>query len=705
MKKVIPFLILASLSFALAGETIQVGTSSLATATAFNNARKIARTLSDQFVIVYEDLHNNQNAVFYNYSADGQTWMGPQFLDYGHSPALAVSDQDSFYLSYTKSNKDVIKLMVFTFAELANLQNAYDVDIYYGAPGSQHNAPTLDVGPRFVHLAFESTDGGKNISSIRYGMFHLNLKPATSIFTISKSNIDASQPTLQTDLEYASDYVNIFWNEEIDSVKHIHHISINADSIYTLQPSSQDAFDLMLKIGLAHINDNFAQFKDCANPSFSIRAEPSGSSPRTYSNRIIMGCDNLAKKQFNLFSLDYETDVLSIDIRGGYRQASETPAWPSVDDIILNPRSCAIVWENSNSIFYGQSLYADIVTEPPVAISGTADAHYPSVCYKTFRSDVFDVLWTEDADSGYNILYKRMDKQYWFDPIVIDVDTVLHGTYKHDFLQSISVSGGINNKLNLELINSQLPDSLSFQREAPSDLIWQIQGIPHTSGQFPITLHASDVGDDAGLTADKTVMIDIANTAPAITVTSTTDEMWRIGEPVEYHIKIVDAESNNFTWGTTALPQGLTASLTDSTITGVGTLPANAGIPYETTFKVFANDGDKSDSVDVVYRLNHPVGVNSDLINTLPTTLKLHAAYPNPFNPATTVKIEVPEQQRIVVEVYDLRGRRIKTLHDGELDAGFHTLTFDGRTLSSGSYFIRMQADSKIQTQKCVLLK
>ncbi len=702
MKKVILFFSFASMTFAFAGDIIKVGVSNLSTATAFNNARKIARTTSDQFVVVYEDVVDGQNAIFYNYSADGQTWMEAKFIAYGSTPALAVSNENLFYLAYTKSNKNLLRLMVFSFDELADLNSAKDIDIYY--PGFEHTVPTLDVGPRFVHLAFQSTEHDAAVSTIRWGLFHHDLEPATSIFTVNEPTTNAMRPTLQTDLEYASDYVNLFWTEEIDSVTHIHHMSINADTIYALQPASQDLFDFMLK-SHAHINDNFAQFSGCTNPSFSVRAEPFGGAPQQFANRIIMGCDNLVKKQFNLFSLDYETDVQSIDIRGGYRQSSETPAWPSVDDIILNPRSCAIVWENAGSIFYGQSLYADIVTDPIVTVSGAGEAHFPSVCYKTFRSDFFDVVWTQKADTAFNILYTRMDKHYWFDPIIIDVDSIVTGTYGHSFAQSIRVSGGINNRLNLELVGEPLPDSLTFQQNMTNEFEWSIQGMPKTSGTFPITMRATDIGDDAGLTIDKSVSINIINTKPMISVLPSVTQEWRRNEPVEYKINIIDVEGNAFDWHVSNLPEGLIVDKDSFIITGTGTLPAGEELPYETTFTLDSDDGDKQDTVVVTYKLLHETIVTGDDNDNLPKDLTLHTAYPNPFNPATTVKLDVPTHQHIIVEVFDLRGRLITSLHDGELDAGYHSFTFDGASISSGSYFIRMQSGDEIQTQKCVLLK
>ena len=697
------FLFVLLIALANAAEPVLIGTSQSRFATGLNNARKIARTQDDTLVVVYQDSIDNQQAVMLTFSADGLNWATPQRLDYGSSPAIAVSNSNSFYVTYTKSNESVIKLMVFDANDLPELNDAYDIDIYYGSPGAQHASPVVDVGPRFVHLAFQSTNVGAQHSAIRYGLFHRNLEPATSIFTVSAANTSASQPTLQTDLEYSSDYVNLFWNEEQELASGIHHLSLDADSLYALQPATENDFWQALENGLAHINLTFAQLIGCANPSISLRTTVDGSGITGYDNSMILGCDNLVRQQLNLFSIDFDTKAPDIDIRSGFRQDSDNLTWPSVDDIILNPRSCAIVWHNTGSIFYGQSLWADIMTDPPIEVNSTTAAYYPNVCYKTFRSDVFDVVWTEGAGAPYSVYYRRMEKEYWFDPVEILVNSTLHGTYLHSFKRTIRVRGGINGILDLELVDSELPDSLAFEKHELQDNVWQLVGTPQRSGSFAVKLRARDIGDDVGLTEEKTVVLDIQNSAPEIAVIPETIT-WQENGDVLYTIEIHDAEENDYDWTVESLPAGLTLDKPNFTISGFANLPDTSTF-YETVFHIIADDGDKIDTLNVNYKVEDATAMADGSLSTIPQKLTLYKAYPNPFNPVTNIKLEVPAQQHIVVAVFDVRGSRIKTLHDGELAAGFHTLAFDGSDVPSGAYFIRMQSDDQIQMQKCMLLK
>lgn len=85
---------------------------------------------------------------------------------------------------------------------------------------------------------------------------------------------------------------------------------------------------------------------------------------------------------------------------------------PSVDDVHI--RSCAIVWQNKNEIFYGQNVDGIFTTLPPIPVSTTSDIpkSNPNVCYKTFRWDIFDVIWTEGSEPPYDIMYRRMEKRY-----------------------------------------------------------------------------------------------------------------------------------------------------------------------------------------------------------------------------------------------------------------------------------------------------
>ena len=88
--------------------------------------------------------------------------------------------------------------------------------------------------------------------------------------------------------------------------------------------------------------------------------------------------------------------------------------------------------------------------------------------------------------------------------------------------------------------------------------------------------------------------------------------------------------------------------------------------------------------------LPEPVELDSELSE------KAHAftlgdAYPNPFNPSTTIPFSLSEQARVNIEVFDLAGRQIRTLADAEYTAGSYSVVFNGAGLASGIYIVRTQ--------------
>jgi hypothetical protein len=79
--------------------------------------------------------------------------------------------------------------------------------------------------------------------------------------------------------------------------------------------------------------------------------------------------------------------------------------------------------------------------------------------------------------------------------------------------------------------------------------------------------------------------------------------------------------------------------------------------------------------------------------------------YPNPFNPVTNIVYTLPERAMAEVKMYDVLGREVKEIFNGEAEAGEHTQLIDGRSLSSGVYFIRFTAAKYADTKKVLLLK
>ena len=105
----------------------------------------------------------------------------------------------------------------------------------------------------------------------------------------------------------------------------------------------------------------------------------------------------------------------------------------------------------------------------------------------------------------------------------------------------------------------------------------------------------------------------------------------------------------------------------------------------------------------------HGIGVtaavNPDLSAGIPESFALHAPYPNPFNPETTVAFDVPTTSDVTVQVYDVLGRQVTTLTEGRIGAGAYRVTWNATDQTSGVYFVQMDANGQVFTQKCLLVR
>ena len=90
---------------------------------------------------------------------------------------------------------------------------------------------------------------------------------------------------------------------------------------------------------------------------------------------------------------------------------------------------------------------------------------------------------------------------------------------------------------------------------------------------------------------------------------------------------------------------------------------------------------------------------------TVVTKYTLMQNYPNPFNPVTNISFALPEKANVKLTVYNILGKEIATLINGNLSAGEHTVSFDASNLSSGVYFYRIQAGNFTSTRKMTYLR
>ena len=93
-----------------------------------------------------------------------------------------------------------------------------------------------------------------------------------------------------------------------------------------------------------------------------------------------------------------------------------------------------------------------------------------------------------------------------------------------------------------------------------------------------------------------------------------------------------------------------------------------------------------------------------------PQSFQLHAAFPNPFNPITNLRYDLPKQTQVILTVYDMLGREVTQLVNTTQEAGFKSVLWDatdsyGKSVSAGVYLYQIRSGEFVQTRKMVLLK
>jgi uncharacterized repeat protein (TIGR01451 family) len=119
------------------------------------------------------------------------------------------------------------------------------------------------------------------------------------------------------------------------------------------------------------------------------------------------------------------------------------------------------------------------------------------------------------------------------------------------------------------------------------------------------------------------------------------------------------------------------------------------------SFQVTASDAGISGVANVEVVSGVPVEETSDL----PAEYALYRNYPNPFNPVTRLRFDLPAPDRVRIEVFDVLGRRQAVVLNRDLPAGRHEISWDATTFPSGLYFYRLQAGTFSQTKQMILLR
>ena len=152
----------------------------------------------------------------------------------------------------------------------------------------------------------------------------------------------------------------------------------------------------------------------------------------------------------------------------------------------------------------------------------------------------------------------------------------------------------------------------------------------------------------------------------------------------------------------------------------IWTIPSSGGTPSLLTGNPDYGDYDPSYSKDGNYVAYAAFTTNlaplpkngngnekfaSNIETSAPTEYVLEQNFPNPFNPLTVIRYALPENASVSLMIYDILGREVAELVNGEVGAGYHEVRFDGSKLSSGMYFYKLTAGNFTQINKMLLLK
>jgi hypothetical protein len=283
-----------------------------------------------------------------------------------------------------------------------------------------------------------------------------------------------------------------------------------------------------------------------------------------------------------------------------------------------------------------------------------------------------DVTFPEDTMyGGINLYHNFMDPNY--DPLVFTVTGNEH-------INAIIVDGEV----------AFIPES-------------------NWSGTEELIFTADDMGARSGFRkGSRTTVVDTmlvtvtpVNDAPIAINVSPEETSFTVGDYVNVHFvyECFDPDSEiNYTWRLNNSVQ--------SGPDGNFTFDFNTG--SQAAYSVVVQAQDEVNTLTTTWLVYIDETGNHEIVEVAKN--ELFQNIPNPFNPTTNIKFALKENGFARVAIYDARGRRVKTLHSGNLMHGIHTYTWDGTSdngssLASGVYFYRIESKEFTKTKKALMLK
>ena len=124
---------------------------------------------------------------------------------------------------------------------------------------------------------------------------------------------------------------------------------------------------------------------------------------------------------------------------------------------------------------------------------------------------------------------------------------------------------------------------------------------------------------------------------------------------------------------------------------------------------IINHNGGTPDTVAVTMNVSSTAGIEEQIVS-IPERVNLYQNFPNPFNPSTIIRYELPKDSQVKLDIFDVKGRYIRSLSDNTEAAGTHNVQWDsrdsqGRKVPNGVYFYTITTNDFTQTNKMVFIK
>ncbi len=259
-------------------------------------------------------------------------------------------------------------------------------------------------------------------------------------------------------------------------------------------------------------------------------------------------------------------------------------------------------------------------------------------------------------------------------------------------------------------------DSIDFAEEAegrnglPLNYFWTINGNSVSIAQG-FQLNSEGLADQdtlivRGFAYDTydTSIVYTKVVVKNIEITSVpTDSVVKVGQKFDYNLQVSTARpGDSVAVKIKGLPAWAYYMTATRTIEGV---PSSGDSGVDTILIVIIDSAGNWDAQSVRIEVVDTSSTLTVTASKTPSGFALFQDYPNPFNPSTVIIYQLPAYGHVILKVYDIMGREIVTLVDGNQSAGFHSVKFNGSKLSSGVYLCQLKAGSYSSIKKMMMLK